>query len=847
MLLIWVAVLLGCTRGQMSIQDALCPRIYLHVTQDNIAQKALEGVYNMEETLFMDFPVYKSTKGSIKLYYSRIKTDDFLFLGNDLDYYFMYATCRYNPTDWTNWLSHGKDPFTDLLQVWFYYNSRDGQNQQLGRHGASVTIACVEEGFLPCPSGRLFFNETVVQRTGKGDDIVISIPNQHHFEEQRGISLNTRPVFKSVGNDESMFLFYRNGYWYLGLNYNNSDTFMKCSDSSFRPEYLSCTWQLYTDGYYQTVRNLSLDCHGLKNETCTYNQTPCLHAATCGNNSLQEVVCYCPRRYHGDKCQLDTGLCPTLNDTIAHSLTYLGQERLVGDIIGHVCAKDAEPEAALALCVDIEPSPVWIYNNICTRTVISTTFTTRPTPYFTYTTTSPEPVQLDDAWVMPTVITVAVFLQLTIPCIAYAGWDRVLSKRNTKGIATARPVRRLTRKETKKRKTEIDDKTKTIFDEWGKDLDAIKRQGNNDTTHAEPDARTSDLKTDLPEETREQLDAVNEKYRMQLDQIEVENQALENQGCVNDMQPEKKFHLRNTSFARILSIDMCVSFWLWLIFLIACLESQCGHYGPVFGALLIFSFLMIPLSYWVMTCESCFSRESQYLSSLGDVENARAIIERMREGRPVLSMKAQAWHMEQRTRVVSTTDGNGNVSSHIETYWVRVDTAEVNKVFDYGYSMDESDRQIEGVRMTGVTKIKMNLDILFGDASTEEEFNRTYTEFEETNRHLDVNVDFSQSKELPGFQKRVATYMDKNSVPGWMNIPTFGVMSCLGLTWVFRIAFRKSVAGSVFDVRKKVYLHAPDHVNAETIVEPAQFDGVAESSVMVTASMQPEFVTIALQ
>ena len=586
MLLIWVIALLACTRGHISITDTLCPRIYLHVTQDNISQRALEGVYNMEETLFMDFPVYKSTKGSIKLYYSRIKTEDFLFLGDELDNYFMYATCRYDPTNWTNWLSHGKDPFTDLLQVWFYYNCRDGQIRQLGRHGASVTIACVQEGFLPCPSGRLFFNETVVQRTGNGENIVISIPNRHYFEEQRGISLNTRPVFKSVGNDESMVLFYRNGYWYLGLNYN-SVTFMKCSDSSFRPEYISCIWQLYTDGYYQTMRNLSLDCHGLKNETCTDNQTPCLHGATCGNNSLQEVVCYCPRRYHGDKCQLDKGLCPTLNNTIAHSLTYFGQERLVGDVIGHVCARYVEPESVLARCVDIEPSPMWIYNNICTSTVIrttdymhSTTFPTKPTPYFTRTpTTSPEPVWLDNAWIMPTVITVAVILQLTIPCIAYAGWDRVISKRNTKGSSTARYLRRRTRKETNKRKTEI----RTICDEWGKDLEVIKRQGNNDTTHVEPDARTSDLKIDLPEETREQLDALNEKYRMQLDQIEVENQALEDQACVNDTKPEEKFHLRNTSFARILSIDMCVSFWLWLIFLIACLESQCGHYGPVFG------------------------------------------------------------------------------------------------------------------------------------------------------------------------------------------------------------------------------------------------------------------------
>ena len=98
-----------------------------------------------------------------------------------------------------------------------------------------------------------------------------------------------------------------------------------------------------------------------------------------------------------------------------------------------------------------------------------------------------------------------------------------------------------------------------------------------------------------------------------------------------------------------------------------------------------------------MTCESCFSRESQYLATLGDVDNARTIIERMREVRPVLSMKAQAWHM--RNISTDTIDGYLRVSN-TETEEVRVDTAKVNKVFDYGYSMDESDLQIKGVHMT---------------------------------------------------------------------------------------------------------------------------------------------------
>ena len=130
-------------------------------------------------------------------------------------------------------------------------------------------------------------------------------------------------------------------------------------------------------------------------------------------------------------------------------------------------------------------------------------------------------------------------------------------------------------------------------------------------------------------------------------------------------------HISNdVNVSRIISMDLSVSFYLWLAFLIGCDASHCTIYGEVFNMLRIFAIVMISVSLTFVLLESFFCNELDYLKNIIEDESASEYIERMREMPPKIDIVVECFHFETDKRMMGYRDASGNRHSRTEPLYI---------------------------------------------------------------------------------------------------------------------------------------------------------------------------------
>ena len=67
------------------------------------------------------------------------------------------------------------------------------------------------------------------------------------------------------------------------------------------------------------------------------------------------------------------------------------------------------------------------------------------------------------------------------------------------------------------------------------------------------------------------------------------------------------------------------------------------------------------------------------------------------------------------------------------------------------------------------------------------------------------SYNYTRTDEIPGFQSRMACFWDAYAVKWWMSTEIYLLLSIIGLTWFYRLAFNKSTAKTFFHVGKEVF------------------------------------------
>lgn len=138
---------------------------------------------------------------------------------------------------------------------------------------------------------------------------------------------------------------------------------------------------------------------------------------------------------------------------------------------------------------------------------------------------------------------------------------------------------------------------------------------------------------------------------------------------------------------------------------------------------------MICVNYFIVFVESFFSYEVQHIKNLSSVTSAAELMGFIRNGKPVVSFSAIAYHYEMRTRFVTRTISRGRSFTAQEAYQGKVITSHVTQSYMFGRWQDRSQRTLANTHSEKITKIRMDLVILFGDSATATDFHERYREF----------------------------------------------------------------------------------------------------------------------
>jgi len=505
------------------------------------------------------------------------------------------------------------------------------------------------------------------------------------------------------------------------------------------------------------------------------NDIQCRNGGTCIITGSQNVQCSCPRGYRGSLCQLRVPSCRYFgNWSTDYGGYYYSEQSLEGSLTAWFCARGSQPEFGYSVCEKRYYSPSWSNRATCqsltTRSHWSewSWMSTTRYPRYTYPRRNDRTDLFEsvDAWLTPVVITVVILIQIFAPFVIYC----VLIACCGYQIKSTKPFAKADEEENK-----------AVAEKYKKQLEELESR----TLKPENAVTITELRR-IQQQLEEECDQLWARRRQR--------------------NREKQ---KTAKLSRIISLYYYVSFWLWTIYLIIALSAKLGLYASLFGMLAIIAIVCVIVLPFVFLTETCYSAERQYIKNLSSLTSATDRIESIRNTQPTVSMNAECYHFELRTRTVYYTDANGHTQSRLETYQEKVVTAFIVEPFLFTHWFDSSHSTLTDVRKAGITKIKMDLTVQFGDRTTAGHFAEKYQKFQDENRFRDVYVDFSVSNTVAGFEKRLAAYTGSGTKPGWIGSLWFWLATIFCVGWPYRIMFKRTTGKTEYDVVKVIFTNEP--------------------------------------
>ena len=250
--------------------------------------------------------------------------------------------------------------------------------------------------------------------------------------------------------------------------------------------------------------------------------------------------------------------------------------------------------------------------------------------------------------------------------------------------------------------------------------------------------------------------------------------------------------------------------WFWVAYLILSSGYDLKHYSYTFYLFNAFAITWIVLLTLFIFIESCASSDRKYIGKLAPIASTKNRLEKILATPPAITMVAECYHYE-----TVTMDDESERED-------KVISATIKNPFVFHYWRNQSSSTLLDLHKKKVTKIKVQLDINFGDAETENQFQKCYANFQELNRNRDEHVEFSIFRQVPGFEKRMTTFDDLK--PGWMNYKCFFLSTFLCVGWLYRAVFNRVTGNTEYQMKKLIFTNRPvfsdalryDHVQSNT-------------------------------
>ena len=507
------------------------------------------------------------------------------------------------------------------------------------------------------------------------------------------------------------------------------------------------------------------------------SELQCQNGGKCIIAGSQNVQCSCPRGYRGPSCEYRLPSCQYFgNWTADYGGLFYSEDSYEGSLTAWFCPSGSRPQFGYSVCKKQYYHHSWSNPAACqspTTTTQRTWIRTTRYGYNSWTTryrynSRTERTDLFedvDSWLTPVVITFVILIQVLAPFVIYCvlvcccGYE-----------ITSKPFAKSDEKED----NAFAEKYKTQLEE----LESRTLKPENAITIAE-------------------LRRIQQQLEEEVDQVRATRRQRDRE------------RRKTAKLCRIVSWYYYASFWLWLIYLIIAIATRLGLYANVFGSLAAIAIVCVIALPFAFMIESWFSSERQYIRNLSPLTSATERIESIRNMQPNVSMNAECYHFELRTRTVYYTDANGNSQSRLETYQEKVVTAHIIEPFLFTHWYDLSQSTLTDVRKVGITKIKMELSVQFGDQTTAEDFQEQYERFQDKNRFRDVYVDFFILSTVKGFEKRLAAYTDAGNKPGWISSVWYWLATAFCLGWPYRIMFNRTCGKTEYSVVKFIFSNKP--------------------------------------
>ena len=688
----------------------------------------------------------------VGLYYYPDKSGDkLLTFGNNpgdgvFNHYGLAARLNMDPASWMLSALDRNDVFGRLIKEWIYYNLRNKTNHVVPVDASSPMIkaVCVDEDFRECNSDRVYLNQRLKDTRGT----IWNDPTTDYFYRLEGLFRDLRPAYKHTAIP-SLYLQYVDGYWVVTSSYrqtNSENAMLRVKDFALRPEYITKTWWQWSHGWRE-MPSLGVLCRGVTSMANICPSKPCGSNGTCVYTSGNETLCLCRSGYTGVKCSVNKQ-CPARYKKPDTELNfeYLGNRP--GDLAMTLCRR-SYPSLSYYLCVDGTYTSHWRGqgSSICTRREASTTVTPQLGFSFLQTTGKPKamPTFKDYLFVLPLAIILQVSLPFAIVLFAFC----------------------------KRRCQEVRDYRARLehHRHFGHELGRLPRV-------TATGGQVGPSQGDQP----------------------LSQQA--GQGYLG------LHRSKDVNVSRIISMDMSVSFYLWLVFLIGCDASHCTVYGEIFNMLRIMAIVMLSVSPAIVLLESFFCHELDYLKNITEDKSASEYLERMLEVPPKIDIAVECYHFETDTRIVHYRDASGNRHNRTEPLYLtdrKVVTFVDREEFSFGSWVDASKREISTPTDATLTRFEIESSIQFGDQETANAYNWQVAEMIRRNLHRDVLTEHHLTKEIPGLKKHVSAFKDLTVKPFWMRPLFFWIATLLQMTWPYRWLFRAKTAKKHFILEKMVY------------------------------------------
>jgi len=185
------------------------------------------------------------------------------------------------------------------------------------------------------------------------------------------------------------------------------------------------------------------------------------------------------------------------------------------------------------------------------------------------------------------------------------------------------------------------------------------------------------------------------------------------------------------------------------------------------------------------------------------MENVYSLLNNLKQQHLVIAFKCECYHFETKTRDIPIgTDANGNPQTKTITYEEKVVTWRNSTIYQYKHWSDRSP-SYDGLDEYEVTKLNVHKQIIFANDQTRIDYEQKLMQFKNEN-HKDEHQDYSNDVQIAGYKNKCLTSLHENTIPEWLNLPTFFLVSFVFLSPVFRMYMTSKVGRKDYNLIKQI-------------------------------------------